>query len=594
MAENIALERPLVLFDGHCGFCRIWIGYLQALTGANVDYASSQEAGGRFQQISPQSFGKSVQLVTADGEVLSGARAVYRLLAYAPGKSWLLHLYETLPGFAPASEAAYRFIAAHRSAFYWITVLLWGRRVRPLTYEKIEWLFLRALALIYLIAFVSFGVQVRGLIGSRGILPAGDFLEAVAQSVGAARAWRLAPSVFWIWHGDAALTWSCIAGAIIAVVLLLGFVQRACLVALFVLYLSLCSVGQDFLSFQWDMLLLEAGFLAIFLGSSSLVVWLYRLLLFRLMFSSGVVKLLSGDPNWRGLRAMDFQYFTQPIPTPLAWYMQQLPAWFQTYSTVGVFFIELAVPFCVFLPRRIRHAGGCLLVLFQALILTTGNYAFFNWLTIALCLFLFDDFTFPRCSPARPLSPLRRAVTRAVACLVIVLGATQLIAVFGRSVPGPAAALLRFTSPLGIVNSYGLFAVMTTSRPEIAIQGSNDGINWLDYEFKYKAGPLARRPPWVAPYQPRLDWQMWFAALGPYQSSPWFANFVVRLLQGAPEVVRLLARNPFPNAPPKYIRAVVAAYRFTTWTERRATGDWWKSAPAATYLPPVSLADVRR
>ncbi len=594
MAENIALERPLLIFDGHCGFCRIWIDYLNELTGTSVDYAPSQEAAARFQQIPPESFAKSVQLVMPHGEILAGAHAVFQLLAYAPGRSWPLRLYETLPGFAPASELAYRVIAAHRSAFYWITVVLWGKRVRPLTYQKIEWLFLRALALIYLAAFLSFGVQIRGLIGSRGILPAADFLEAVSQSVGPARAWRLLPSLFWIWHSDPALTWSCIAGAALAVVLLLGFFQRTCLVALFLLYLSLCSVGQDFLSFQWDMLLLEAGFLAIFLGSSTLVVWLYRLLLFRLMFSSGVVKLLSGDPNWRSLRAMDFQYFTQPIPTPLAWYMQQLPAWFQTYSTAGVFFIELLVPFCVFMPRRIRHAGAVLLILFQILILTTGNYAFFNWLTIALCLFLFDDFTFPRVTTVRHPRPLWRPLTRVVTVLVIVLGLLQLLTVFGRSLPAPEAALLQFTSRFGIVNSYGLFAVMTTTRPEIAVQGSNDGVNWLTYEFKYKAGPLARRPPWVAPYQPRLDWQMWFAALGPYQSSPWFANFVVRLLQGSPTVLRLLEKNPFPNAPPKYVRAVIAPYEFTTWAERRATGNWWKSTPAAPYLPAVSLADVRR
>lgn len=484
-------------------------------------------------------------------------------------------------------------IARHRSLFSGLTKLLFGERTGPATCDAVEWLFLRSLAVIYLAAFVSVGAQVWGLIGSRGVLPAGSYLDAAWQALGA-RAWMAVPTLFWIAHGDSVLMLSCIAGSAIAIVLMLGFFERACLALLYVLYLSLCSVGQDFLSFQWDMLLLEAGFLAIFLGSSRMVVWLFRLLLFRLMFSSGAVKLLSGDPAWRSLRALQFHYFTQPIPTPLAWYFEQLPVWFHKYSTVGVFVIELAVPFLVFMPRRVRMFGAACLISLQVLILTTGNYAFFNWLSIALCLFLFDDAALPGWLPLRRERVTPRRVAIAVAVVVIGLGVLQMLATLGRTLPGVGVAVVGLAAPFGIVNSYGLFAVMTTTRDEIAVQGSNDGVSWMDYEFKYKAGPLNRRPPWVAPHQPRLDWQMWFAALGAYQNNPWFVNFVVRLLEGSPEVLHLLEKNPFPNTPPRYVRAITSSYRFTDWNERRATGNWWKAEPGGEYLRAISLADVRR
>ena len=584
-------EKPLVIFDGRCGFCRIWIDYWKELTGDRVEYAPSQEIGAQFPQIPPEQFGKSVQLAMPDGENLSGSRAVFQLLTYAPGHGWWLKAYDAVPGFGPVTEASYRFIAGHRNLFYWVTVILFGRRIHPASYCLIEWLFVRALALIYLVAFVSFGVQARGLIGSDGISPMARYLTG-AYGVLGGRAYRVLPTVFWLARSDAALLTVSIAGAVIAVVLLIGFFQRACLICLFVLYLSIVSVGQDFLSFQWDLLLLETGFLAIFLGASTVVVWLFRLLLFRLMFSSGMVKIVSGDLSWRGLTAMSFHYFTQPLPTPVAWYMQQLPFWFQKTSTLFVFFIELIIPFFVFLPRRARRFGAYWLIALQLLILITGNYAFFNWLTLALTLFLFDDGRFRTWTPpgARCFTPA--PVARAVAVILIVLGALQMGAsLFGASY---GTGLLQLTAPFGIVNSYGLFAVMTTTRPEITVQGSNDGEHWSDYVFKYKPGPLARAPVWVAPYQPRLDWQMWFAALSSFRDNAWFVNFLVRLLEGSPSVLRLLQTNPFPNGPPRYVRATTSLYRFTTFDERRATGNWWKAAPQGLYFPPISLNDVRQ
>jgi hypothetical protein len=327
---------------------------------------------------------------------------------------------------------------------------------------------------------------------------------------------------------------------------------------------------------------------------SAATVWLYRWLLFRLMFSSGVVKLTSGDPTWRNLTALSYHYHTQPLPSPVAWYADKLPLGFQKASTLMTFAIELLVPFLIFLPRRARHLAAVGIIGLQLLIMLTGNYAFFNILTIALCVFLFDDADLSRLKlRARRMSAPPRRLMTAVTVLIIVLSLLQLSASLLNWLPGPAAPLLRLAQPFGIVNSYGLFAVMTTTRPEIVVQGSNDGQTWRDYEFRWKPGKLTRRPMWVAPYQPRLDWQMWFAALGSYQNNPWFINFMVRLLRGSPEVVALLREAPFPDRPPKYVRAELFEYGFTDAVTRSRTGAWWERQPRGLYLPPITLDDVR-
>jgi lipase maturation factor 1 len=446
-------------------------------------------------------------------------------------------------------------------------------------------LFVKALAVIYLIAFLSFGVQADGLVGSQGILPVANYLRGVHGELGA-RAWWFVPSVFWINSSDWALRVVWIAGAAVSIVLALGFFRRVCLVVLLVLYLSISTAGQDFLSFQWDILLLEAGFLAIFLDTTPLRVWLFRWLVFRLMFMSGLVKLLSGDASWRNLTALSFHYETQPLPTPIAWYMFQLPGWFQKASTLFVFVVELAVPLLFFAPLRIRRIAGGVTIGLQVLILLTGNYTFFNLLAIALCLFLFYD---SRASAAPVESRTHRAVTMALAAFVVTTSGLQLLEMLSFPLPGVATKYLAWVSPLRIVNTYGLFAVMTTTRPEIVVEGSNDGDHWQAYEFRYKPGDVKRAPPWVEPYQPRLDWQMWFAALGSAQQNPWFYAFAARLLQGSAPVLRLLAQNPFAAGAPRYLRAVVYDYQFTDWAERRRTGDWWRREMKGIYMAPVSL-----
>ncbi len=584
--------KALVIFDGQCGFCRIWIEYWKKLTGDRLDYAPSEEVGAQYPQIDPEKFSQSVQLAMPDGEIIAGARAVFVTLTFAPGFAWLLWAYDHLPGFAALSEAGYRLIASQRNFFYQVTRFTFGRRISPLRYSTIEWLFLKILAAIYFIAFASLAVQITGLAGVRGVLPVGRYFEAVFQTFGARSYW-LAPSIFWLAHGDLFLRGAAVAGAAISIALFFGYLERTCLACLYLLYLSLVTAGQDFLSFQWDLLLLETGFLAIFLGSSKWVILLFRWLLFRLMFLSGAVKLLSHDISWRSLTAMDFHYMTQPLPTPIAWYMYQLPPGFQHFSTGTVLFVELFIPFLIFGPRPWRLVAAVFLLGLQALIALTGNYAFFNLLAMALCLFLFDD---ARLERLRLRARHARTKPAAVACImavVLVLSFSELAGIFLDSPPSSARVLERWVSPFGIVNTYGLFAVMTTTRPEITIQGSNDGITWLDYSFRFKPGDLTKAPGWVAPYQPRLDWQMWFAALSGREGTPWFGNLLIRLLQGAPEVSGLLAGNPFPAAPPKYVRALLFDYSFTDFTERRATGDWWKRRSLGPYFPPVSLEDVR-
>jgi Lipase maturation factor len=468
------------------------------------------------------------------------------------------------------------------------------------TFEAVQFVFLKALALVYLIAFLSFGTQATGLIGEHGILPLEPYLRNAASVLGASR-WRILPTLFWFDSSDAFLKLVCFLGGVSAVLVFVGKFWRIALVFCYIFYLSVVHAGQDFTSYQWDMLLLEVGFLAIFTGWHPLVLGLFRWLLFRLMLLSGLAKLMSGDPTWRNLTALRYHYETQPLPTPLAWYANLLPAGMQRASVAAMFTIELLIPFLLFLPRRWRASGGLAIAALQVMILLTGNYTFFNWLTLALCLFAFDDDTVLRWIPRRiiPLirpvepGPITRPIGAAAGAIVLGLSLILLVSSVAGRTWRPATEIVRLTSPFGIANNYGLFAVMTTTRDEIILEGSNDGAKWLAYEFPYKPGDVYRMPPVIAPLQPRLDWQMWFAALGTYRNNPWFVNLAVRLLQGRREVTRLLAKNPFPDAPPRFIRANIYRYWFTGFKTRSQTGAWWNRTPRGVYMRAISLDDVR-
>ncbi len=433
---------------------------------------------------------------------------------------------------------------------------------------RVTWLFLRLLGVIYGVAFASLSVQVLGLIGHDGILPA-SLSDAMLRALS---------------YGGVAL----------AILLIAGIAPIPVLGLLWADYLTLSNVSREFLSYQWDALLLETGLIAVFLAPpvlrerhseptepSGVARWLMIWLLIRLMVGSGAVKLTSGDPTWRNLTAMTFHYETQPIPTPLAWYAHHLPLALQKASTAGVFLIELLAPWCVLLPwRRVRMTAFVLLVGLQVLIALTGNYAFFNLLSVALCLFLLDENRF-RWS-RREYAPLAFAVVTVPVSLTMFFFAVGIDVV-----PPLVGPLYSVIAPLRSVNSYGLFAVMTTTRDEIVVEGSDDGVTWRAYEFKYKPGDVNRRPPWVAPHQPRLDWQMWFASLTTYENVPWYRNFCVRLLQGSPDVLQLLASNPFPNAPPRYVRGALYRYHF-------GKQSWWTRERIGEYSPTVTLGTGSR
>jgi len=322
------------------------------------------------------------------------------------------------------------------------------------------------------------------------------------------------------------------------------------------------------------------------------------------MFSSGAVKLLSGDEAWRGLTALRFHYETQPLPTRLAWYAHQLPGWFHSLSTVVMFGVELLAPLLIFGPRRLRLGGGAAIAALQVLIAATGNYGFFNLLTLALCVVLLDDQALPwrwrglveTAAPPRARLSWRGASSAALAGALFLLSGVVFSGTLGLRIPWPRPILrvLDVADSFRSINGYGLFAVMTTSRPEIVVEGSADGVTWVPYGFKWKPVDPHRAPGFVAPHQPRLDWQMWFAALGTCDRNPWFVQFLGRLLQGSPEVLGLLAGNPFPEKPPRQIRAVLYEYRFSDPATRREDGAWWQRRTLGLYCPVLSLKDEAR
>jgi predicted DCC family thiol-disulfide oxidoreductase YuxK len=607
-------DKPLVVFDGDCGFCRFWIARWQSISGDRLDYAPYQEVASRFPEIEVDEFRRAVQLVLPDGSVYAGAAAVVRALAEVPGHGHWLALYRNLPGFAAATDLAYRLIARHRGAASRVTRILWGNVSAKPTYSAASALFVRLVGLCYLAAFVSLWVQVDGLIGPRGILPADRYLEWVRANTGAERFW-LVPTLAWLSAGPGMLHFLCGTGAAASLAVLLGIAPTLGLGVAWLFYLSLSSIAQIFLGYQWDALLLETGLLAIFLFPPSwrlrftlftapsettrrLLLWL----LFRLTFSSAAVKLGSGDPTWRSLTALRYHYETQPLPTWIGWAFHQLPLSFQEVSCIFLFFVELVVPFLVFLPRRGKHVALGFFLTLQILIALTGNYAFFNLLAVALCVLLIDDAAWPARRPvaATPPAVASRGWPRAFlipfAAVILLASTIQLALTVRRSAQGlPRAALtvIQWIEPLRSVNRYGLFAIMTTRRPEIVVEGSEDGQTWKPYEFRWKPGDVRRRPAFVAPHQPRLDWQMWFAALGTCEENPWFLNFLARLLQGEPSVLRLLRTNPFPAGPPRFARATLYDYHFTDRATRRSTGAWWRREALGLYCPVISREMLR-
>jgi predicted DCC family thiol-disulfide oxidoreductase YuxK len=613
--------KPLIIWDGECHFCRRWIERWKEITRGEVDYESYQQLGEKFPEIPRAQFERSVVLVETGGAVFSGAEAVFCSLQCRSSKKWLVWSYYHVPGFAPISEAFYRVVASNRKAASAITRLLWGDDVRPPTYFVARRWFLRAVGLIFLIAFVSLWVQIDGLIGSGGITPVAEFLPAARAQLGD-HAFSTLPTLCWLNSSDGFLHFLCGGGVLLSLLLIFGIAPALTLVGLVVFYLSLTIAGQAFLSFQWDILLVETGFLAIFLAPwrlwptkaneppvSRAALFLLKLLLFKLMLMSGVVKLTSGDDSWWKLTALDYHYWSQPLPTVIGWWADQHPEWFKKFSVAFCLAVEIAVALFIWAPRRPRLLACGLLIFLQLAIAATGNYCFFNLLTIALCLLLIDDSIWRRQRGVLQADRGKGAVVSdyffsdrfsiyAAAIVIILTLPINVQLVYSAFKPEAEwssflGRMYARAESFRIVNGYGLFRVMTKDRKEIVIEGSADGIDWKPYEFKWKPGDVMRAPGWCAPHQPRLDWQMWFAALSSYRQNSWFVQTVIALLHGKPKVAALFERNPFPETTPRYVRATLYRYRFTTAEEHRQTGAWWKRQELGEYLPAVSLEDVQ-
>lgn len=468
-------------------------------------------------------------------------------------------------------------------------------------------MFARLLGLTLFIAFVSIGVQSGGLFGARGIAPIAEFVGSARR---AGHSFFAHPSLFWFGSSDGAITGVWVLGALASSMLAVGILPRVAALVCWFGYLSFVSVGWPFMSFQWDTLLLEVTFTAVFFvpwtvwdrprthrEPNPVARWALWFLLFRLVFRSGWVKLASQDPTWHDLTALEYHYFTQPLPTVFAWFADQLPAWVQRTSCALMFVVELGGPFLIAVPRAaVRRSAALLIVALMGLIALTGNYGFFNLLTVLLCLTVLDDGLLSRFRPTKTdVTPRdetedsKRSAWKSRASIgpAIIIVVTALVFLGGTFGERRGA---RFLSPLyafATFNNYGLFAVMTTTRPEIVLEGTRDGERWEPYVFRYKPGPLGRAPVWVAPHQPRLDWQMWFAALGDFRMNAWLAAFMRGLVANEPAMIELIETNPFFDQPPRQVRALVYDYEFTTPEERNETGNWWKRGEPKLYAPVI-------
>jgi lipase maturation factor len=485
--------------------------------------------------------------------------------------------------------------------------------LRPRTegYWLTRFAFLRLLGLVYSVAFLSLSRQLRPLLGAAGLLPVRDFLREVAGETG--RGWpalRELPTIFWFGSSDAVMDLACNLGLVLSLALLFGLADAPLLFVLWAIYLSFVHVGQIFYSFGWEILLLETGFLAIFLvpplepwpfarrsPPPVLVIFLLRWLTFRVMFGAGLIK-LRGDPCWRDLTCLDFHYETQPLPNPLSWLLYQMPHGWHRLEVLWNHLVELVVPFGLFGPRRVRTAAGLLTIAFQVTLILSGNLSFLNWLTLTIALSTLDDrtlaYVFPRAlaERARSLVALSPSRARWIATGVLT-GVVALLSI------DPIANMLSREQvmntsfdALHLVNTYGAFGSVGRVRDEVILQGTADTTldehtRWRSYEFPCKPGNVLRRPCVVAPYHYRLDWQIWFAAMSSLPRHPWVARLAQKLLEGDRGVKTLLANDPFPTRPPRHIRAELYEYHFTRWGER----GWWKRRWIRSWMPPVSLDD---
>jgi hypothetical protein len=482
-----------------------------------------------------------------------------------------------------------------------------------------RWLFLRALACIYFSAFFSLVFQIRGLIGPQGILPAAEYLQAVAHSLGYARGVWFAPTVLWLSSGPHGLTALCWVGMLASLWLVFNVWPRGMLLICFVCFLSFVTAARDFSGYQSDGMLLEAGFIAVFLAPSGFrpgfgraspppraSLFLLQWEWFRIYFESGVAKIAGGDPEWRQFTAMDEYYQNGPLPTWIGWYLQHLPHWFHASTACATLALELGLVWMLFLPRRWRVLCFLIVTPWELGVILTANYTFLNYLVLTLGVLLLDDrFVLlffperwkklfemdatPRDNPMQISGGLHRQFKIAKLSLSgVVLSwifyATAAELIWFSPIPLPTAPVAAL-EPFRIANRYGLFGIMTRGRYEIEFQGSADGKAWVAYPFRYKPQDLSKPPGIYAPYQPRFDWNLWFASLGTWQDYSIVPRTELRLLSGDGDVLHLFANNPFPHDPPREVRAVIWQYWFTTMSEKRTQGVWWRRQFLGLYAP---------
>ncbi|MBO1332061.1 lipase maturation factor family protein [Streptomyces sp. VRA16 Mangrove soil] len=452
--------------------------------------------------------------------------------------------------------------------------------------------FQRGLATVYLVAFTGAALQFRALIGERGMLPVPAFLARVP--------WRRAPTLFRLRYSDRIFAGCAWTGAAVAAALLAGadgllplWGAMALWLVPWVLYLSIVNVGQTWYGFGWESLLLEVGFLAVFLGNDEVappvvVLFLLRWVLFRLEFGAGLIK-MRGDACWRRLTCLSFHHETQPMPGPLSWFFHHLPGPLHRVEAAANHVTQLVVPFLLFTPQPYASVAAAVMTVTQLWLILSGNFAWLNWLTVVLATSVLD-LSALRTPPDLPSPPLWYAVL--VLALLGVVAVLSLRPV--RNLLSRRQSMNRSYDALHLVNTYGAFGTVGRVRQEIVIEGTADpvprhGSDWRAYEFRGKPGDPRRMPRQFAPYHLRLDWMMWFAALSPAYARSWFEPFVERLLEGDRDTLRLLRHCPFPDAPPVYVRARVFRYRYTTWGERRASGAWWERTYVREFLPPTRL-----
>jgi hypothetical protein len=468
-------------------------------------------------------------------------------------------------------------------------------------YELARWVVQRALGGVYLVAFLVAAHQFRPLAGVRGLLPMGPFLARVP--------FRAAPSLFhWTGPSDRAVAAAAWAGVALSALAFTGLSDAFGLaasitvwLALWALYLSFVNVGQLFYGYGWETLLLEAGFLAIFLGSSDvaptwITIWLVRWLLFRVMFGAGLIK-LRGDPCWRRLTCLEFHYETQPLPNLLSWYLHRSPRPVHRMGVLFTHFAQLVAAWGVLVAGPVGWAAGLVALGFQGMLILSGNLSWLNYLTLLLAFACFDDRVWDLALPAGSLGLPAVPGARPVGFDVAVLALALLVGVLSvrpvLNMVSPGQLMNASFEPLHLVNTYGAFGSVTRERYEVVLEGEAADGTWRAYGFKAKPGDPARRPPWVAPYHLRIDWQIWFSAMRQEVQERWLVRLAARLMEGDRPTLGLLRGNPFPDAPPRRVRARRFLYRFTTPAERRASGNWWHREETGTYLPPLSLDDLR-